>query len=161
MAIYLDTKTTGLRHSDSDSIVEIAIVNDDGKVLIDTLIDPEISIPWYSTKIHGITDAMVEGKPTLNEVMPTILDIISNQVTVIYNADLYLNFFPGNLSEAKKIECAMHFFNLITEIQGSRKIDFAALCAGHIWQGDAHRALTDALACRSIWLWLHTDTTQN
>jgi len=102
MTIYLDIKTTGLRHSDSDSMVEIAIVNDDRKVLIDTLIDPEISIPWYSTKIHGITDAMVKGRPTLNEIMPTIVDIISNQETVIYNADLYLNFFPSNLSEAKK-----------------------------------------------------------
>ena len=158
MTIYLDIKTTGLRHSDSDSMVEIAIVNDDREVLIDTLIDPEISIPWYSTKIHGITDAMVNGRPTLNEIMPTIIDIISNQETVIYNADLYLNFFSGNLSEAKKIECAMHFFNSITEIQGSRNLNFAASCADHIWEGDVHRALAGALACRSVWLWLHTDT---
>jgi DNA polymerase III alpha subunit (gram-positive type) len=158
MTIYLDIKTTGLRHSDSDSMVEIAIVNDDKEVLIDTLIDPEISIPWYSTKIHGITDAMVNGRPTLNEIMPTIIDIISNQETVLYNADLYLNFFPSNLSEAKKIECAMHFFNSITEIQGSRNLNFAASCADHIWEGDVRRALAGALACRSVWLWLHTDT---
>jgi hypothetical protein len=50
----------------------------------------------------------------------------------------------------------MQYFNLITEIQGSRKLDFAALCAGHVWQGEPHRALADAMACRSVWLWLHS-----
>jgi len=59
---YLDTETTGLK--DYDQIVEICLLDNDGAVLIDSLVKPTVKIPLDATRIHGITDAMVSSAPT-------------------------------------------------------------------------------------------------
>ena len=154
MALYLDTETTGLSPRDGAMIVEVAIVDDRGVALIDTLVDPLKPIPRQASNVHGITDAMVRGKPTLAQLMPTIRRIVAAQQVVIYNATFDAPFFPGKLREAAQIDCAMRQF---AEVAGGgtwRKLDFAAAHVGHVWSGNAHRALADALACKSVWTWL-------
>jgi len=153
MALYLDTETTGLHASGGDTIVEIAIVDEKGKALINTLVNPRRSIPWYASKVHGIKDHMVSGKPTLEELLPKIRQVISGQQLVIYNAPFDISFFPSKLREAKSVECAMRGF---ADVLGgrARKLDVAAAHVGHIWTGEAHRALADTLACRSVWRWI-------
>lgn len=42
--LFLDTETTGLS-GQKDRIVEIAIIGEDGEVVIDTLVNPGIPIP--------------------------------------------------------------------------------------------------------------------
>lgn len=73
-----DLETTGLKKG-ADRTVSIAGFRfRDGK-LIDTfrhLINPEIAIPESATAIHGITDAMVAGKPTAREILPKFLSFI-------------------------------------------------------------------------------------
>ena len=53
------------------------------------------------------------------------------------------------------------FQSALTPNQRSRsvKLQKAAEHVGHTWTGDAHRALADALACRSVWLWLESRRT--
>jgi DNA polymerase III epsilon subunit-like protein len=77
MAIFLDTETTGFSAAAGDAVVEIAIVDSAGRVLIDTLIDPQRSIPWQASNVHGITNEMVRNKPTLKQVMPQVIQIIT------------------------------------------------------------------------------------
>ena len=67
MALYLDTETTGLSPSGGDTIVEIAIVNERGAILINTLVNPKRNIPWYASKVQGISDSMVRSMPTLED----------------------------------------------------------------------------------------------
>lgn len=157
MAIYLDTETTGISPGSGDAIVEVAIVNERGETLLNTLVNPLRNIPWYATKVHGITDAMVAGAPTLEELMPTIRKVIKKQEVVIYNATFDVPFFPGHLSEAASIHCAMRRFAQYTGSRTWRKLDFAAQCAGHVWTGAAHRALADTQACRSVWRWVEAN----
>jgi DNA polymerase III epsilon subunit-like protein len=45
MAVYLDTETTGLSPRNGDTIVEVAIVDERGVSLIDTLVDPQLLAP--------------------------------------------------------------------------------------------------------------------
>src|SRR3982750_387678 len=52
--VYLDTETTGL--FGDVRIVDVAIVDDAGEVLVDTLVDPGIPIPVETSRIHGIFD---------------------------------------------------------------------------------------------------------
>lgn len=68
--IILDTETTGL--GDDDEIVEIAIINQDGDVLIDTLVKPSRPVPDDVVKIHGISNAMLEDAPGWGVVAPLI-----------------------------------------------------------------------------------------
>jgi len=155
MAVYLDTETTGFSPARGDAIVEIAIVDSAGRALVDTLIDPKRPIPWQATKVHGITDDMVRGKPTLRQVMPRVLEIIAQEQIVIYNANFDAPFFPGQLQQSRGVLCAMTSF---ANVLGGpwRKLDAAARHVGHRWTGDAHRALADALACRSVWIWVES-----
>ena len=58
----LDTETTGLY--DDAEIVEISIIDENGGVLLDTLVKPLKPIPAEATAIHGITNEMVATAPT-------------------------------------------------------------------------------------------------
>lgn len=153
MLLFLDTETTGLSAAAGDRIVEVAIVDDTGQPLIDTLVNPGRSIPSAATRIHGITDRMVRDAPELDELMPEIRRIVRGSHVVIYNATYDAPFFPEQLRFAGEISCAMRRY---AESQFGRwvKLDVAAQAAGHRWTGQAHRALADALACRSVWNWL-------
>lgn len=153
MALYLDTETTGFSAAAGDTIVEIAIVNDAGRAVLESLVNPRRTIPWQASDIHGITDDMVRGKPTLDTLWPRIREIVAGEQIVIYNSVFDTQFFPGRLQQARVVSCAMTCF--ADKVGGRwRKLDIAARHVGHRWTGDAHRALADALACRSVWLWL-------
>jgi DNA polymerase-3 subunit epsilon len=151
--VYLDTETTGLSAASGDTIVEIAIVDHNGRPLIDTLVNPQRAIPWQATKVHGIRDDMVRGKPTLGQILPDIRNAIRGKELVIYNASFDVSFFANRLADAAAVRCAMKAFNAA---RGGRphKLATAAEHVGHAWSGTAHRALADALACRSVWEWL-------
>jgi len=151
--LYLDTETTGLSPARGDAIVEIAIVDDAGRTLMDTLVNPGRGIPFYATRVHGITDAMVAGRPTLGELLPEIRAIVaSHRRLVIYNSGFDVPFFPPGCFDSLEVRCAMRRF---AELQGTRfrKLADAAEHAGHRWTGEAHRALADTLAARSVWHW--------
>jgi len=154
MPLFLDTETTGLSPSRGDRIVEVAIVDDTGHALIDTLIDPQRPIPYGASSIHGISDSMVRGKPTLADLMPEIRRVVSSEHIVIYNSSFDVPFFPSRLSEAARIECAMRRYSEILGLGRWQKLDVAAAKVGHVWTGTAHRAKADALACRSVWNWM-------
>lgn len=154
MAIYLDTETTGFSPNAGATIVEVAIVDERGQVLIDTLVNPQKPIPWQAQNVHGISDDMVRGMPTLKALMPRIIEIVSGEEVVIYNATFDAPFFPGQLGQARAVSCAMRRFS--DHLGGPwRKLDVACQHVGHRWSGVAHRALADALACRSVWHWLN------
>ena len=115
--------------------------------------DPRSPIPFGAQQVHGISDDMVRGKPTLQELMPEIRNVVAGQEVVIYNAAFDTAFFPDQLGSARQVSCAMLRF---ADVLGGkwRKLDVAAKHVGHQWTGTAHRALADALACRSVWRWL-------
>lgn len=154
MALFLDTETTGLSPSGGDAIVEVAIIDASGRALLDTLVDPLRSIPYGASRVHGISDSMVRGKPTLADLMPEIRRIVSGEQVVIYNATFDAPFFPGHLREAQRIDCAMRRYSEAIGVGRWQKLDVAAHKVGHVWSGAAHRAKADALACRSVWNWL-------
>lgn len=83
-AVVLDTETTGL---DGAYLVEIAIVAGDGRVLLESLVNPGVPIPAEVIEIHGITDNMVRDAPTFAELLPRIEAALTGRRVVIYNAE--------------------------------------------------------------------------
>ena len=98
--IVLDIETTGLDYT-KERMIEFAavkLVNGKIKEKFETLIDPKQHIRKASMAVHGITQDMVEGQPTEEEVMPKILEFIGDYPIVAHNAIFDYSF----LNEASK-----------------------------------------------------------
>lgn len=98
---FFDTETTGLYAENGDRICEIAVVRTvGGKVerTFDTLVYPERSIPADASRVSGITDDMVWGKPRFDEILPQLEDIFRDSIMVAHNAPFDLGFLHTQLA---------------------------------------------------------------
>jgi|TARA_B100001964_G_scaffold164201_1_gene180240 DNA polymerase-3 subunit epsilon len=102
--LFLDTETTGL-HPPRDKLVEVAIIDLNGNVLLNTLVNPGREIGSEAIAIHHITDDMVATAPTLEQLWPEIQDIVRGSHLIIYNSAFDTRFFPDGLGCARKVTC--------------------------------------------------------
>lgn len=86
--IFLDTETTGL--SDTDTIVDIALVDIDENVIFQSLVNPNKPIPKSATAVHGITDDMVADAPSFTDIYQHIDELCKGKTVVMYNANFDL-----------------------------------------------------------------------
>jgi DNA polymerase III epsilon subunit-like protein len=82
--LFLDTETTGTRAT--DEIVELAILDADGTVLLEQRVKPRKPIPPDATRVHGISDFDVRAAPCWQEVHPAVHRLLHGRALVIYNA---------------------------------------------------------------------------
>ena len=90
-----DTETTGFDPRKNDMLTEIAICKvKDGKIIDEftTFINPERNIPKEVQDLTHITEDMVKDAPTIEEVLPKILDFFGDSILVAHNADFDINF---------------------------------------------------------------------
>jgi len=71
--LFLDTEF------DQNVACRITVVNSAGHLVIDTLVKQEGAPPHRQTRIHGITDKMLEDAPSLQEVVIHLLEICGPQ----------------------------------------------------------------------------------
>ena len=149
--VYLDAETTGLH--ESDEIVELAIIDDDEKILINTLVKPIVHTYWpKAQRVHGISPMDVRNSPTQKQISDKIRDAVKDARVVIYNAPYDSQYLP-ELEVAKEIRCAMREF---AEWNKSKWLNLtnATKIVGYEWGGSAHRALEDTKALRAVWHFL-------
>ena len=84
-ALILDTETTGL--GDDAEVVELAVIDCAGVVLLDTLVRPSGPVPAEAAAIHGITDAMLADAPTWSEIHARFCDLVGGRQVVIYSRE--------------------------------------------------------------------------
>ena len=158
----LDTETTGLDPL-LDEILEIAIVDENGDVLLNSLVRPTRNTSWpEAQRIHGISPADVANAPTLEELAQQIHDSVEKRKVVIYNAEFDAEFLKGYLDAASVIRCCMNAYSHHQEAisgeswrQHKHKLVHAAYDADHDWGQDAaHRTIQKAGATLSVWQWL-------
>ncbi|HGE8503590.1 3'-5' exonuclease [Serratia ureilytica] len=163
--LVLDTETTGL--DGKAEIIEIAVIDAGGKVLLNTLVRPSKPIPADATAIHGITNEMVSDAPTWPEISAKVCALIAGKITVIYNAEYDMRLLmqtdaiwdvqPEFSTDAKpQIVCAMEeyaeFYGQRNERGGYKwqKLTAAAEQQGVIIEGTPHRALSDCLTTLGV-----------
>jgi len=93
--VYLDTETTGL--DKNAEIVEIAVVDDTGQILINRLIRPTQPIPPVVSNLHGITDEMVAGAISWPALWPTVRGLLLGKTIGIYNAEFDVRIMRQSL----------------------------------------------------------------
>ena len=162
--VAFDLETTGLRPA-FDAIVEIGAVRfrADGRELatMTQLVDPGRPIPADATRVHGITDAMVRGRPLIEQGLRAFLDSLGDGETVLlaHNARFDVGFIAAACARCNvpatdhavvdTLALARH---CLPGLGGYSLEVVGRVC--RVSHGGAHRALGDARAVRSIFLHL-------
>ena len=94
----LDLETTGISHF-TEKITEIGIIKiKDGKEIgtFETFVNPEKPIPEKVQEITHITDDMVKDAPTIEEILPKVIEFIGDSVVVTHNTDFDVTWLKYN-----------------------------------------------------------------
>ena len=92
--VSIDVETTGFNEEDAQ-IIEIATVRVEGGIITErfsTLVNPGHFLPERITRLTGITNAMLVGKPNIYQVMPQVLKFIGDSLIVGHNVKKDLAF---------------------------------------------------------------------
>jgi DNA polymerase-3 subunit epsilon len=92
--VVVDLETTGGSPATAE-ITEVGAVRVRGGVVegsFSTLVNPQAAIPPFIAVLTGITDAMVAGAPSVDEVLPAFLEFARGAVLVAHNAPFDLGF---------------------------------------------------------------------
>lgn len=154
--LFLDTETTGL--DDQAQIIELAISDSQGTILLETKLRPSVSIDPEAEDVHGLTIEFLANAPTWPEVSDQVRKILCGRALVIFNADFDTRMFrqtaaaygePVEWVSELKTHCAMYLAADAfgpTNRHGSISLADAVDFAGVTWRGAAHGAVADTLA---------------
>ncbi len=101
--VCVDIETTGLS-KDKDSIVEIGaikVVDGKKKEVFEQLINPERKMPCGAMMVTGITDDMLEDKPTIEQVMPKFVTFCQGYPLLGHNVSFDYGFLKTNAARLK------------------------------------------------------------
>lgn len=156
-----DTETTGLNPSEGDQIIQIGATRCvNGRLIraesFEQLINPGRLIPAATIPIHGITQDMVSGKPSIDAVLPGFHAYCADTVLVAHNAAFDMKFLQ--LQEAA---CGLRFDHPVLDTlllsavvhpnQESHRLEAIAERFGITVLG-RHTALGDAFTTAEVWL---------
>lgn len=155
-ALVLDTETTGL--DAADQVIEIAVIDKNGLVLLDTRLRPSVPINPEAQGIHGISAERLVDAPNWLDIAPRLRQVLEGRQVIAFNADFDSRLLQqtaqayGDDYWAWKVveHCAMGiaasaFREWSPRRNGRISLRSAVSAAGIEWQGEAHSALGDAL----------------
>lgn len=161
--LFLDTETTGL--GTTDQVIDLAVIDSTGKVLLDTLVRPTVPLLPEVTAVNGITPEMLAGAPEWPAVAPILSGLVSGHQVVTYGAGFDVKMLRQTAAAWSLPEpipsafCAMIAY---AEFHGERspwgdwkwqKLEAAARqCKIGIPALQLHRALADTEVLRQVFL---------
>jgi len=166
----LDVETTGLSADQGDRVVEIAVIVLDGNFrvvrMLDSLVHPCRRIPSQVATIHGISDAAVQDAPTFTQLIPELLDCVSDATHLVaHNISFDLGFLrsefavsglqmPGTLQKICTMQLARR-----QRVARDAKLGTVARALRIPTIANAHRAVIDAGVTARVLSLLHNPDT--
>ncbi|MGG5462310.1 PolC-type DNA polymerase III [Clostridium sp. B9] len=154
--IVFDIETTGFS-SKNDKIIEIGAVKLKDGEIVDTFssfVDPKVLVPYKITELTSITQNMVDGQPTIDEVLPKFMEFVGDAVLVAHNAAFDVGFIKKNLADmGRELENpVMDTVPLARYLYPDLKKVKLNLVAKHLGINleNHHRAVDDAAATAEI-----------
>ena len=83
--VYLDTETTGM-HLTAE-VIEISVIDDQTRVLFDSLVKPRGKIDPAAGRVHGITAEMLESESPWEIVWPLAEVMMMGRMIGVYNVE--------------------------------------------------------------------------
>ena len=169
--VVFDLETTGLS-PERDAIVEIGAVRIRGgqvqhHEVFQTLVKPQdalgqtLSIPWYTVRVHGISDQMVTGAPRLAEALPAFLDFVGGAAVVAHNIGFDSGFIRAGAARHGLVwkpvseVCTVQLSRRAFPSERSHKLDVVASRLGlEFGAGGRHRSLGDVRVTADAFLLL-------
>lgn len=118
--VVFDTETTGFNAGGEDQMIEIGAVKIKDGIIVDRfseLIDPGKSLSDKTTEITGITNKMIKGKRTEQQVVSDFIVWYGDLPIVAHNASFDLSFLDGAI---KKYNLKSFTNTLIDTVELSR-----------------------------------------
>ena len=82
--VVVDTETTGI--GPTDQVVQIAVLDHAGRVLVDTLVQPTCEIHPKATEVHGFDRKKLATAPTYEAVHDLVSTHLAGRLVIAYNA---------------------------------------------------------------------------
>jgi DNA polymerase-3 subunit epsilon len=155
--IAVDTETNGLG-GDACELVEVGIVLVGGGELHDrwsSLVRPSAPLRRSIRRLTGITQEMVDGAPTLEDVLPVLAPMLAGRPLVAHNAPFDRRVLRqafariGLAWPEPPVLCTAALARVLLPLQQERRLGALAAALG-IEVDIAHRALADAETCGRI-----------
>jgi DNA polymerase-3 subunit epsilon len=114
-ALFLDTETTGL--GNQAQVVEIAICDASGALLLESRVKPTVPIEEGAATVHGIEAAALAGAPNWGDISYRVKAILAGRDIVTFNAEFDRRIIRQTSAtfgegcawlDAVTIRCAMH-----------------------------------------------------
>ena len=174
--IALDTETTGMNKRErtmaelcrGHRIIEIACVEIvDGELTgkqFHRYLNPKCKVDPKATKIHGIDDKFLKGKPVFKDIVDDLLEFIGDSQILIHNASFDTAFLDKEFGLLRKGKQPTRTFKIIDTLQMARELfpgsinTLEGLCHRYGIPGRSeHGALIDAIILAKVYLEMKQD----
>ena len=157
--VAFDLETTGLSEK-TDEIIEIGAVKFTARETIDelqTFVNPNRQVPKFITDMTGITQSDVNSAPTITEIRREFSEFVAGATLIAHNAPFDMGFLrESGFSLANPVCDTMELAQLTRPYARSYALGQLARAESDPLD-QAHRALHDARAVRSLFMTLISD----
>jgi DNA polymerase III subunit epsilon len=149
--VVLDTETTGL--DAGAEVIDLAVLDRNGTVLLETLLRPLRPIPAGVTRIHGLSDTQVQDAPTFPDIWPTLQALLAGRTIVAYNVAFDARLLRQTAARHglaltwRAEACAMRHY---AAYQRARPCSLESACLRHGIPAGGHRAVADCRATLAL-----------
>jgi len=154
--VAIDVETTGLSPLYNE-LIEISAIKYEGAKKLDTfstLIKPKKEVSSTITNLTGITNKMLEDAPTIEKVMPELIEFIGDNPIVAHNANFDYSFLQNNSNKSftnnKVIDTVAISRKMLPNLP-NHKLNTVARYIG-IQEEGYHRAEFDCECCAKIYM---------